>query len=84
MTYDEWVTEYHPIKNYYEESYDSFMFETYGDDWQFINAIPKDRVWTVIEGDEGGEVIVEGQRFVNRLGYFVTVRAWTEPTEVQL
>lgn len=82
MTYDEWVETYQPVANYTEHGFESRLFETYGDDLTFIEAMPTDRVWTLVETDRGGEAIIEGRRFVNRIGYFVTVRPWSEPVEV--
>lgn len=84
MTYDEWEETYQPIRNYTDHAFESRLFETYGDDLAFIEAMPKDRVWTLVDHHRGGEIIMEGMRFVNRLGYFVTVRPWSEPVEVVL
>lgn len=84
MTYDEWVETYLPVKTYSFVRHGSYGFETYGDDLAFVNSCDKLHVWTKVETDDGGEVIVEGCRFVNRLGYFVTVRPWSEPVEVTL
>lgn len=82
MTYDEWEEKYLPVTNYTEHSFNGRMFETYGDDLAFIVGCYKRHVWTLVSTDTGEDVIVEGMRFVNRLGYFVTVRPWSEPVEV--
>lgn len=84
MTYDEWEETYLPVTNYTEHSYNSRMFETFGDDLAFIGSCDKLHVWTLVSTDTGKDAIIEGMRFVNRLGYFVTVRPWSEPVEVTL
>lgn len=82
MTYDTWEETYMPITNFTDHSFNSRLFETYGDDLAFVNSCDKLHVWTLVENDQGGETIIEGMRFVNRIGYFVTVRPWSEPVEV--
>ena len=81
-TYESWVETYFAVRNHAESSFDSRMFETYGDDYAFIEDTHPAHVWTLVSTDSGEDIIVEGMRFVNRLGYFVTVRPWSEPVEV--
>lgn len=81
MTFDEWVETYKPVKNYTEWGFDHLMFETYGDDWELVYVLPPNRVWTLVEGDTG-LFIIEGRHLVNRVGYFVTVKPWSEPVQV--
>lgn len=83
MTYEEWTETYLPVKTYTHTVHGSRIFETYGDDLAFVNSCDKLHVWTLVETDNGDRII-EGCRFVNRLGYFVTVRPWSEPVEVTL
>lgn len=83
-TYDTWVGTYCPVRNHADHGFDSRLFETYGDDLAFIYHCDKFHVWTLVETDTGGEKIIEGMRFVNRIGYFVTVRPWYKPVEVTL
>lgn len=84
MTYEEWEKTYQPIRNWKDDRpFESRMFETFGDELDFVDSCNILRVWTVVDTDEG-ERIIEGMRFVNRIGYLVTVRPWSEPTEVTL
>lgn len=84
MTYDEWETVYLPIRNWHDgRPLDARMFETFGDEVDFVKSCDNLRVWTLVDTDEG-ERIIEGMRFVNRIGYLVTVRPWSEPVEVVL
>lgn len=53
------------------------MYETFDEEYAYIRACPFDRVWTLI--DDGDHLyVVNGRRFVNRLGYFVSTVAWQE------
>lgn len=81
MTYEEWGNTYKPIRNFSSYGFDSHLFETYGEDLTFVQAVSNDRCWTLVEGDEG-LWILEGRHFVHRLGYFVTMNPWTEAVEV--
>jgi hypothetical protein len=51
---------------------DGRMYETYGEDMNYINSMPVSFVWTLIDGDEGQPLIVNGRAFVNRVGYYLT------------
>lgn len=59
---DTWLAEFAP---------DSELYETYGDDLQKISKMPNNFVWTLIDSDEGNPLIVNGMRFVNRIGYYL-------------
>lgn len=62
-----------------ESSFDGWMFETYGQDAEYVEWIVQDapgRVWTILDGEE--MVIVSGMRWVNRLGYLVTEHPKTD------
>lgn len=72
MTYDEWVEKYRPEPNHLYEhaSFEGTMFETYGDEWNYVRSVSRDLVWTFISDGEGDR-IEPGLRIVDRLGYFV-------------
>lgn len=75
-----------PVKNHLDSNapYDECMFETYGDEVAFVKAQPKDRVFTLLTGDDGSKLyIVPGWHFVNRMGYFVTEVPWTKADELK-
>ena len=80
--WDKWQATYCPVHTSNHKVL-SYIFQPYGDDLAFVNSCDKLHVWTVVDTDEG-ERIIEGMRFVNRIGYLVTVRPWSEPTEVTL
>jgi predicted methyltransferase MtxX (methanogen marker protein 4) len=80
---DKWLADYKPVANHLSETSGweinekGILFETYGDELDFVRQQPDNHVWTWIDGDEG-TVIVAGMAFVNRIGYFVTEVAWTD------
>lgn len=77
MSYDEWVETYKPMRNpFTDNGFDGTMFETYGQEEDFIDNIDPLCVWTWCSGD--GDYITEGKRFVNRMGYFVTENPYKE------
>ena len=61
------------------------MYETYGLELDYIFNLAKkeNRVWTIIEGDEG-MYYVSGFHLVNRLGFIVTEEEYQEEIEVEL
>lgn len=59
-------------------------FETYGKDLDYILKQPHNKIWTVIDDDEGNIAIVSGYRLCNRISYIVTQNEWIEDTYVEL
>jgi len=73
---DAFLTLFPPTRNHLDSSagFDfgdgGTLFETYGEELEFVRSQDPDRVWTLLECD--GELhIVSGFHRVNRLGYFV-------------
>ena len=46
--------------------------ETFGKDFDTVRRLDPAFVWTVVEGDSGGEWITTGVHYVNRVCYLVT------------
>lgn len=82
---DAWEKKYKPIQNFNgDKGWNGTMFETYGEDLEFIAKTPNEFVWTWIDGDEG-TWIVNGFHWVNRIGYFVAEKSCEEEfVEVQV
>ena len=49
---------------------------TYADEPGIAHALTERRLWTEIDGDEGGTYLIAGWAYVNRLGYYTTLNAW--------
>lgn len=74
VTYEQWIEQYRPIKNHLgngNDAYDGCLFETCGDELDWVKAQPENTVWTLLDVD-GAMVIGNGFHYVNRMGYFVT------------
>jgi hypothetical protein len=78
MDFDEWCDTYKPIINHIDSnaSFDNgdggIMFETYGDEVEFVKSQSPANIWMYGQGDDGGTYVWNGWGFVNRLGYFIT------------
>ena len=86
LTEEEWFNTYKPIKNNLVESssFDGHMFETYGEEVEFVKAQDENRIWMLGDGDDGGMYIWSGWGFVNRIGYFVTEVPFPNNTTIQI
>jgi hypothetical protein len=78
ITEEEWFDKFKPIPNHIDENAsfsdgdNGYMFETYGEELDFVKSQEPNRIWTYCDGDDRGTYIFEGMRIVNRIGYFVT------------
>jgi hypothetical protein len=79
MTEDEWLETYKPKVNHLDSnaSWNGTMFETYGEEVDFVNSTPDNFVWTLLDVD-GDLIVSSGQSWVNRLGYFVCEVPWND------
>jgi hypothetical protein len=92
MTMEEWEATYKPIKNhidknasFQDESGQGIMFETYGDEYTFVNSQSDPAcIWTYGDGDDGGSYIWNGYHYINRLGYFITEVPCPADVEIQI
>lgn len=91
MSFDEWLETYKPITNHIDpnasfqnESGSGIMFETYGDEVEFVKAQDENRIWTYGDGDDGGGYIWNGWHYINRLGYFITEVPCPPDTTIQI
>jgi len=86
MDIDEWFDTYKPIQNHIDinASFDGAMFETYGDEVEFVKAQEQNRIWTYGDGDDGESHIWNGWHFINRIGYFITEVPCPIDTDIQV
>ena len=88
ITEDDWYDTYKPIKNHIvgedKASFGGHMFETYGEEVEFVKAQEENRIWTYGDGDDGGTHIWNGWSFVNRIGYFITEVPFPDNTDIQI
>jgi len=78
LTEEQWFDTFKPIPNHLDKNASfndgdhGYMFETYGDELEFVKAQESNRIWTYSDGDDGGAYIHDGYHVVNRIGYFIT------------
>ena len=48
------------------------LFETYGDEFDYVRRFDPRRVWTLLDGDDGDLYVVSGLHMVNRVGYLLS------------
>lgn len=82
MNYNKFVKKYKPFKNEINpnESYNGFLFETYGTDLTFITSseVHPKQIWTLVSAENEEEYIIPGYHYVNREGYFFTEKPWDD------
>lgn len=67
ITWDEWEDTYLPTTPLAYDSQEDIPAD-----------VPFDRIWTMIDGNGRYANLINGYRIINRLGYFVTEKPWTE------
>lgn len=75
MNLEQFIKKYNPIVNI--DSPNDLMFETYGEELEKVQRQDSKFIWTVIEGDEGFW-LTNGFHFVNRWGYVIATREYSE------
>lgn len=85
MTEDEFESQYPLLQNRLNPnaSWAGCMFETFGRELAFIQQQDPRTIWTLVESD-GGDFIVSGCWWVNRIGYFVSTVPVPEGTEIEV
>jgi hypothetical protein len=91
MSMEEWEATYKPIPNHLDENAsfqseggDGIMFETYGDEVEFVKSQNPNNIWTYTHGESNTSWITSGWGFVNRLGYFITEVPCPDNTIIQI
>jgi len=85
LTWEEFEEKYQPITNHLvkDAPYDGFMFETYGEELEFVKQADPLTIWTVMEGDED-LFVGNGWHFVNRFGYILTKIPFNDEDQIEV
>lgn len=88
MRFARWQREFQPLPNKLAENsqgFDGLMFERQGAEWNFVAAQAPERVWTVLDTTGTGFInngrrvyLAPGLHYVNRIGFFVCVKPWSQ------
>ena len=90
LTEEEWFDQFQPIPNHIDDNAsfndgdNGYMFETYGEELEFVKSQEPNRIWTYCDGDDRGTYIFQGMRIVNRIGYFVTSVPFDDSKDYQI
>lgn len=89
MRYETFERTFRPIKNTLDKhaSLGGYGFETFGAELEQVLAVARtepDRVWTVVEGENGKWYITNGYQLVNRVVYVITEAPCDRPDLVVL
>ena len=74
---DLFIEKFKHIQNHLNEE-SNYMFETYGEEWDFVKSHSFKNVWTVIDGEKNSLWLCKGFHIVNRFGYMVCEVEWIE------
>jgi len=78
------MLENHFYENPNDCSFNGCLFETYGQEREFVNQAVLDEnkkrhLWTIVEGDDDTKLYYQsGYHIVNRIGFFFTMEPVTE------
>ena len=75
LGWNAWAEQYKPKPNHLSKYPDEKMYETYGEEVEYIQTVDPRYVWTLVTGDMC-DLIVAGYAYVNRLAYYVTEVPW--------
>jgi len=60
------------------------LFETFGEELDFVRKQDPSTVWTLVDGEDGDMYLLSGMHFVNRIGYLVSLAAIPEGVDIQV
>lgn len=63
---------------------DGCLFETYGEELDFVRQQDPRTVWTLVDGDDGDQYLLSGYHLVNRIGYLLSTVPVPEEAEIQV
>lgn len=62
-------------------SFGGCMYETYGEELEYVKKQPVKRIWTIVDGEGLDFIVLAGVHFVNRIGYLITQEEWSDENE---
>lgn len=58
------------------------LFETYGEELEFVRSQPANTIWTLVDGDNENPCLLSGYHLVNRIGYLISTKTVPEGTMI--
>jgi hypothetical protein len=78
----EWEAKFKPKQNHLSK-FECKMYETYGEEYDYIKSLDPRYVWTNVQGDMS-DLLVAGVSWVNRLSYYVCEIPWEDEDDIVL
>ena len=80
LTDDEFYEKFSILKNHLDSNapFDGCMFETFGEELEFVKTMPANRILTIIESDQCFYYLL-GYHYVNRMGYLILKEPYEGP-----
>lgn len=78
-----WADKFKPKPNHLSKYPNEMMYETYGEEVEYVQNHDPNFVWTLVTGDMS-DLIVAGYAYVNRLGYYITEIPWEDDMDCVL
>lgn len=66
------------------EEHGGCLFETYGEELEFVRQQDPRNIWTLIDGEDGDLYVLSGFHCVNRIGYLLSSTPVPEGVEVSV
>jgi hypothetical protein len=60
------------------------LFETYGDELDFVRRQDPRTIWTLLDSDDGDQYLASGYHLVNRIGYLISTVPVPEGVTIQV
>ena len=60
------------------------LFETYGEELDFVRAQNPRNIWTLVDGDDGNQYVISGYHLVNRIGYLISAVPFPEDADIEV
>jgi hypothetical protein len=85
LTEEQFEADYPLVENHLDENsgYGGYLFETYGEELDFVRKQDNRCIWTWIDV-EGGTSIVSGYHIVNRIGYLISTKPIPDNTYIYI
>src|ERR1700733_2815397 len=60
------------------------LFETFGEELDFVGSQDPRTIWTLVDGDDGNQYIISGYRLVSRIGYLISTVPFPEDACIEV
>jgi hypothetical protein len=60
------------------------LFETYGEEVDFVRSQDPCTIWTVVDSDDGNQYVLSGYHLVNRIGYLISTVPFSEGADIEV